>query len=206
MRDVRDIKAAVVGTGFIGVVHVEALRRLGVQVTGVVGSTPDRAAAKARAAGLPDPYPSLEAHARVAAGELGRVNLVSGGYLQDWLLLDTDWNWRLDPAEGGSLRAVGDIGSHWLDLVEHVTGERVAAVLARLGRLHEARVRPTEGVATFGRTQATGEKVAVATEDYGAALLRFASGCEGVLAVSQVTPGRKNRLTLEIDTSEASAA
>jgi predicted dehydrogenase len=182
VRDIRDIKAAVVGTGFIGVVHVEALRRLGIEVTGVVGSSPGRAAEKARTGAVPDPYPSFdamladpavdvvhlttpnhlhfgqvkaalaagkhvvcekplgmdstetaellrlaeqsalvhavnfnirsypqvqEARARVQAGEIGDVRLISGGYLQDWLLWDTDWNWRLDPAAGGALRAGG---------------------------------------------------------------------------------------------------
>src|SRR3972149_2652644 len=95
-----ELRAAVVGTGFIGVVHVEALRRLGVEVTGVVGSPPARA--------------RREARARVARGDLGTVWNAHGCYVQDWLLHDTDWNWRLDPALGGALRAVADIGTHWL--------------------------------------------------------------------------------------------
>ena len=183
MRDVTDIKAAVVGTGFIGVVHVEALRRLGIEVTGVVGSSPERVREKARTQALPEPYESFEAmladprvdvvhitspndlhqpqaraaleagkhvicekplgmdssetaellrlaehsglvhavnfnirfyaqcqaaRARVQAGEIGDVRLISGGYLQDWLLWDTDWNWRLDPAAGGALGTGAD--------------------------------------------------------------------------------------------------
>jgi predicted dehydrogenase len=282
VRDIRDIKAGVVGTGFIGVVHVEALRRLGVQVAGVVGSSPERAAEKARAAALPDPYPSyealledpqvdvvhlttpnvlhhaqaraalaagkhvvcekplamtpaetaelvrladesglvhatnfnvrfyphnLEARARVAAGELGDVRLVSGGYLQDWLLLDTDWNWRLDPGQGGALRAVGDIGSHWLDLVQFVTGRHVEAVLADLTTFIPVRRRPTGPVETFS-AGAAGETVAqeMETEDAAGILLRLQGGARAVLTVSQVSAGRKNHLHWEIDGSRSALA
>ena len=194
-----------VGTGFIGAVHVDALRRLGVRVHGVVGSSSARGKERASAAGLPPAYESMEAmladervdvvhitspnhlhhaHAKAALeagkhvvcekplamtsaesadllrlaessglvhatnfnirfyplcqhlrqlvrdGGLGAVRLVSGHYLQDWLLLDTDWNWRLDPKLGGSLRAVSDIGSHWLDLTSFLVGSRVASVQA----------------------------------------------------------------------------
>ena len=282
MRDVRDIKAAVVGTGFIGVVHVEALRRLGVEITGVVGSTPERAAEKARAAALPPPYPSFaamlddpavevvhlttpnhlhhaqvkqtlaagkhvvcekplaldstetaellrladesglvhavnfnirfyaqcqEARRRVQAGELGDVRLITGGYLQDWLLLDTDWNWRLDPAEGGSLRAVGDIGSHWLDLVQFVTGRRVEAVMADLTTFIPVRKQPTGPVETFSSGGA-GETVdtQMETEDAAGILLRLSGGARAVMTVSQVSAGRKNRLSWEIDGSDAALA
>ena len=82
-------------------------------------------------------YP-LNQHARelVADGELGDVRLVTGRYFQDWLLLETDWNWRLEPDVGGALRAVGDIGSHWLDLMAFITGQRVVAVMADLAHVH----------------------------------------------------------------------
>jgi predicted dehydrogenase len=281
VREVRDIKAAVVGTGFIGVVHVEALRRLGVEVTGVVGSSPERAAEKARAAALPAPYPSLEAmladpavdvvhvttpnrlhyeqvkatlaagkhvvcekplgmdstetaellrlaeesglvhavnfnvrfyaqcqaaRARVQAGEIGDVRLISGGYLQDWLLLDTDWNWRLDPAEGGSLRAVGDIGSHWLDLVQFVTGQRVDAVMADLTTFIPVRKRPTGPVETFRAAAGETTDTPMETEDAAGILLRLNGGARAVLTVSQVSAGRKNRLSWEIDGSEQALA
>ena len=277
-------RAAVVGTGFIGVVHVEALRRLGVEVLGVVGSSPDRARAKAATAVLPEPYESfeamladarvevvhitspnrlhyaharaaleagkhvvcekplgmtsretgellalardsgrvhavnfnirfypqcLEAHERVAAGELGRVNLVSGGYLQDWLLLDTDWNWRLDPAEGGSLRAVGDIGSHWIDLLQFVTGLRVEAVMADLATFVPVRRMPVGPVETFaGAGAAGGERVErqMETEDAAGILLRLTGGARAVLTVSQVSAGRRNRCSFEVDGARASLA
>jgi predicted dehydrogenase len=281
VRSVRDIKAAVVGTGFIGVVHVEALRRLGIEVTGVVGSSPERAAEKARAEGLPDPYPSFEAmlddpavdvvhlttpnhlhaeqvkatlaagkhvvcekplgmdstetaellalaeqsglvHAvnfnirfypncqeareRVRAGEIGDVRLISGGYLQDWLLLDTDWNWRLEPGAGGALRAVGDIGSHWLDLVQYVTGRRIEAVMADLTTFIPVRKQPTGPVETF--SAAAGETVdtPMNTEDAAGILLRLSGGARAVLTVSQVSAGRKNRLHWEIDGSTSALA
>src|SRR5690349_973935 len=154
MRPFTEIGAAVVGTGFIGAVHVEALRRLGVQVHGVVGSSQERAATRSRELGLPPAYASFQAmlddanvdvvhvtsresadllraaersglvHATnfnirfyatnqhlsglIRKDTLGDVRLVSGHYLQDWLLLDTDWNWRLEPELGGDLRAVSD--------------------------------------------------------------------------------------------------
>jgi predicted dehydrogenase len=274
------VSAAVVGTGFIGVVHVEALRRLGVEVLGVVGSSPERAAAKP---GLPDAYPSFdamladervqvvhitspnhlhfeqaravleagkhvvcekplamdsgetgellalaersglvhavnfnirfypqvqEAAARVAGGELGDVHLVSGGYLQDWLLLDTDWNWRLDPEHGGSLRAVGDIGSHWLDLMTFVTGSRVESVMAELVTVVPVRREPTGPVETFAGDGDVGETVErrLETEDLAGMLLRFENGARGVVAVSQVSAGRKNSLSFEVDGASGALA
>ena len=282
MRDIREIKAAVVGTGFIGVVHVEALRRLGAEVTGIVGSSAERAAEKARTAGLPAPYPSFdamladpavevvhlttpnhlhfdqvravlaagkhvvcekplamnseetaellrlaeesglvhavnfnirfyaqnqEARARVERGELGEPRLISGGYLQDWLLLDTDWNWRLDPAAGGSLRAVGDIGSHWIDLVTFITGRHVEAVMADLTTFIGVRKQPTGPVETFSGAS-NGETVdtVMETEDAAGILLRLTGGARAVVTISQVSAGRKNRLSWEIDGSAGALA
>jgi predicted dehydrogenase len=267
------MRAGVVGTGFIGVVHVEALRRLGIEVAGVVGSSPERARAKP---GLPEPYDSLEAmleddsidvvhitspnrvhHAqvlatlragkhvvcekplaltsaqtaelveaaehsglvhctnfnirfygqcraardRIRAGELGRVFNVHGGYIQDWLLEDTDWNWRLDPAEGGELRAVADIGSHWLDLVGFVTGKRIASVFGDLATVHAVRRVPTEPVETFSGGGEDVERVEreMSTDDLAHVLLRFEDGGRGSLVVSQVSAGRKNRVWFEAD-------
>ena len=282
MREISDIKAAVVGTGFIGVVHVEALRRLGVEVAGIVGSSPERAAEKARAAGLPAPYPSYEAmledpavdvvhlttpnhlhhaqvrdalaagkhvvcekplamnsdetadlvrlaeesglvhavnfnirfyaqnqeaRARVQSGEIGDVHLISGGYLQDWLLLDTDWNWRLDPAAGGSLRAVGDIGSHWLDLVTFITGRHVEAVMADLTTFVKVRKQPTGPVETYSGA-AAGETIdtPMETEDAAGLMLRLTGGARAVATISQVSAGRRNRLSWEIDGSQRALA
>lgn len=139
----------------------------------------------------------------LGSGDLGPVHLVRGGYIQDWLLHREDWNWRLESAKAGTTRAMGDIGSHWLDLVQHVTGAEVAEVLGELGRLHEERFRPGE-VETFARASGNGEPVAMDTEDFGSVLLRFRSGARGAFTVSQVSAGWKNRLRVDIDAAEAS--
>ena len=147
-----------------------------------------------------------EARSRLA-GEAGPPHLVRGGYLQDWLLDATDWNWRLDSSQGGATRAVGDIGSHWIDLVQHVTGRRLRRVYARLGRLHDVRTRPAAAEQTFGRAaDAGGEAVEVDTEDFATAMFELDGGCPGVFTVSQVTPGARNRLTFEVDTRAACLA
>ena len=282
MRRIADIGAAVIGTGFIGTVHVEALRRIGVQVRGVLGSTPERGQARADALGVPRAYASLDAlladpavevvhvtspndlhlpqarailaarrhvvcekplamdatesrelvelaagsglinavnfniryyplnqhaHDVVTAGEIGDVRLVTGRYFQDWLLLDSDWNWRLQPERGGRLRAVGDIGSHWLDLVTFVTGRRIVAVMAELSTFIGARREPTGPVETFS-TEVAAETVAreIATEDTAVILLRFENGARGAVSISQISAGRKNSLQYEIDGSRSSVA
>ncbi len=282
MSRIADVGAAVIGTGFIGTVHVEALRRIGVQVRGVLGSTPERGAARAEALGVPRAYPSLEAllddptvdavhvtspndlhlpqtravlaagrhvicekplamsavesaelvrlaaasglvnaanfnirwyplnqhaHDVVTGGEVGDVRLVTGRYFQDWLLLETDWNWRLQPERGGALRAVGDIGSHWLDLTSFITGQRVVAVMAELATFIDARREPTGPVETFSTEVAT-ETVTrdIATEDAATILLRFENGARGVVTVSQISAGRKNSLQYEVSGSTASVA
>jgi predicted dehydrogenase len=148
-----------------------------------------------------------ELRSLVASGRLGPLHLVHGGYLQDWLLHDTDWSWRLDPARNGPSRAVADIGSHWLDLVQHVVGERVVEVYASLGTLHEQRIRPSGGDGTtFAAAAGGGERFRVATEDFATVLVRFAGGAHGSVVVSQVSAGRKNRLHVELDGAKASAA
>ncbi len=281
MKPITEIGAAVVGTGFIGVVHVEALRRLGVQVHGVVGSSRERAAARAEEAGLPPAYASFQAmlddprvevvhitspnhlhheqaKAALEAGKnvvcekplamtslqsaelvqlaersgrvnavnfnirfypvlqhvrglveengLGAVRLVSGHYLQDWLLLDTDWNWRLEPELGGELRAVADIGSHWMDLTSFLTGKRITAVMADLVTFINTRRQPAGPVETFAtdRSARTVDRE-IHTEDCATILLRYEGGIRGSVTVSQVSPGRKNSLVFEIDGAESSA-
>ena len=282
MRPIAEIGAAVIGTGFIGTVHVEALRRIGVQVRGVLGSTPERGAARARALGVPVAYRSLDAllddrsvdvvhvtspndlhlgqtvaclqagrhvvcekplamtsaesaelvaaaadaelinatnfnirsyplnqhaHDLVSDGGIGEVRLVTGRYFQDWLLRETDWNWRLEPSRGGALRAVGDIGSHWLDLTTFITGRKVVAVMAELATFIPTRREPTGPVETFStaRSAETVER-AIATEDAAMLLLRFEGGGRGVVGISQISAGRKNSLQYEIDGSESSVA
>jgi predicted dehydrogenase len=282
MTRLAQIGAAVIGTGFIGTVHVEALRRIGVQVRGVLGSTPERGAARARTLGVPRAYRSLDdlladetvqvvhvaspndlhvsqskailaakrhvvcekpltvsasesfelvalaaqsrlvnatnfnlryyplnqdARETVAAGTLGTVRLVTGHYFQDWLLLDSDWNWRLQSDRGGPLRAVGDIGSHWLDLMTYVTGQRIAAVMADLTTFIGTRYEPAGPVETFS-SKRSGDTVSrkIATEDTASILLRFEKGARGAVSISQISPGRKNSLQYEIDGSEAALA
>jgi len=282
MTRLADIGVAVIGSGFIGTVHVEALRRIGAGVTGLLGSSPDRATAAADDLGLPRAYESLADllsddavhavhvtspnelhHAQVkqilaarrhvicekplamtsaesaelvqlaaASGlvnavnfnlrfyplnqhvaelarddGLGQVRLVTGRYLQDWLLYDTDWNWRLEKDRGGALRAVGDIGSHWLDLVSFMTGRRVNAVMADLTTFIPVRQKPAGPVLTFSTERATETvPVEIDTEDVATMLLRFDGGARGSVAISQLSPGRKNSLAYEIDGATAAVA
>lgn len=275
-----EIRAAVIGVGFIGVAHVEALRRLGVDVVGVVGSTPDRARAKAEVANLPTVYDSVEAlagdndidvvhvaspnhvhadqvrvlmdagkhvvcekplaldstetgdlvaraeatgvvnavcfnlrfypnchqaMAMVAHGEIGSPRFVTGAYLQDWLLRDTDWNWRLVPEEAGELRAVADIGSHWLDLSQFITGKRIVEVMADLHTFVPVRRHPPGPVETFAGEPTGGDLIEerMASDDAASIALRYEDGGRGLVAVSQVSAGRKNSITIEVDGSDS---
>jgi predicted dehydrogenase len=142
---------------------------------------------------------ALEARSRIAAGELGALRLLHGGYQQDWLSTSEDDNWRVDPQLGGASRAFADIGSHWCDLAEFVTGERIAAVCAQVATVVPERT--SRGSARAFETSADGNGHArrrVATEDLATVIFRTASGVLGSLLVSQVSPGRKNHLHLEV--------
>ncbi|KAF1019484.1 MAG: Glucose-6-phosphate 3-dehydrogenase [Pseudomonas sp.] len=146
-----------------------------------------------------------EARALVLQGELGPLQLIHGSYLQDWLLSPTDSNWRVDAAKGGASRAFADIGSHWCDLVEWITGERFESVVADLRTT--IKDRPTESRQSFTAAQASGADVAmgaVNTEDVAGALLRTTSGTLATVTISQVSAGRKNRLWFEIDGAKGS--
>ena len=147
-------------------------------------------------------YPlCLEAREMVSRGDIGKIHSLTGGYVQDWLLYDTDYNWRVLASEGGALRAIADIGTHWLDLVQSITGEKVTSVLADLHTIHPQRKKPLGEVETFSGKMAqddTVESIAIDTEDMGSILLRFQSGAKGNLFVSQVTAGRKNCLRFEL--------
>jgi predicted dehydrogenase len=148
-------------------------------------------------------YPLVQnMRAMVKAGELGRLFLVHGSYLQDWLILDSDYNWRVEPGAGGESRAVADIGSHWFDTVQFVTGDPVVEVMADLSIVHKTRKKPKQAMETYtGKvlTAADYSEVPVATEDAATILFRTRSGAPGSLVVSQVSAGRKNRLYLELD-------
>lgn len=277
-------RAAVVGTGFIGPVHVEGLRRAGVDVAAIVGSSPEKSRAAAERLGIDPTHTSLEdvladasidavhlttpnrfhfeqagallrvgkhvlcekplamdsresaeltrlasdsglaagvaynfrfyplcheAAERVRNGSLGDVLHATGSYVQDWLLYDTDFNWRVLAEDGGELRSVADIGTHWLDLIQFVTGRHIVSVCADLQTVHAKRQRPTGGVETFsGTVDASGRSasVDVQTDDAGCVMLRFDNGARGCLWVSQTTAGRKNCLRFEIAGSGQSLA
>jgi predicted dehydrogenase len=279
MPGFHDITAAVIGAGFIGPVHVEGLRRVGVRVKGIAGISAEEAQRAAATLGLPHAYrhvdelladpevqsvhlaspnrlhhahalaalgagkhvicekplamtsaqttelvkawrerPSqvaavnynlrfypLSIHARslVRSGEIGQVVHVHGSYVQDWLLYPTDFNWRVLKTEGGELRAVGDVGTHWLDLVGFVSGLEVEAVMADLMTVHTTRLMPPAGSVETFKGKESGQPVErqpvpIDTEDFGMILLRYKGGARGSLTVSQVTAGRKNCLRYEI--------
>ncbi len=143
----------------------------------------------------------------VREGGLGDVRLVTGRYFQDWLLYDTDWNWRLERDQGGALRAVGDIGSHWLDLTAFLTSLRVEAVMADLTTFIPVRRKPAGPVVTFSTERAAETiPVEIHTEDVATILLRFEGGARGSVAISQLSPGRKNGLAYQIDGSSSAVA
>ena len=137
----------------------------------------------------------------VATGELGELLAVQGTYSQDWLFYATDYNWRLEPEVGGASRAMADIGSHWCDLVEHVTGQQIRSVCAELATFHPIRKKPKRAIETYAGKMLQPEDYEdrpIATEDFGAILLRFDGRGRGALTINQVAAGRKNRLMMEI--------
>ncbi len=270
-----------VGPGFVGAHHIDAVRRLGfVDVVAIAASTDPSARRKADALGVPKAYGSYEALAAdpdvhvvhnttpnylhvpviqaalaqrkhvisdkplamtaadarrlldaanaagvvhavtfnyrgnplvqqaremIAAGELGPVHFVHGAYLQDWLLEATDFSWRLEPEKGGESSAVGDIGSHWCDLVQHVTGRRIVEVLADLTTVIDTRLKPSTPADAFARGgDEAREDFAVRSEDLASILLRFDGGAKGSVSVGQVCAGHKNGLWFEMNGRQAS--
>lgn len=155
-------------------------------------------------------YPMVQQLRRLCeGGELGEILIAQGTYSQDWLLYDTDWNWRIDAADAGTLRAMADIGSHWMDMMEHVTGLRITSLCADLATFHTTRKRPLQSVETFaGKLQApsASRDTAVDTEDFGAVLFHTSGRARGAFTVSQVSAGCKNRLSIEIYGTRAAAS
>ncbi|NOZ21664.1 MAG: Gfo/Idh/MocA family oxidoreductase, partial [Planctomycetes bacterium] len=279
-----DFGVAVVGAGFIGPVHVEAIRRAGRTVVGILGVDEAESKSAAKALGIPKAYTSyedllgddaasvvhiavpnrfhyalvkqalkagkhvlcekplamnsketremvalaakaktaaavnynnrfyplsIEAREMVKRGKIGDIHSIRGCYVQDWLLYDTDYNWRVLADEGGELRAVADIGTHWLDLIHSITGLEIEAVCADLATLLPVRKRPKGEVETFTgkkkKKQKT-EPIQITTDDYGSILIRFKGGARGCLTVSQMVAGRKNRLFYEIAGSKRALA
>jgi predicted dehydrogenase len=143
------------------------------------------------------------------AGDLGEILAVQGTYFQDWLLYETDWNWRVDASAGGPSRSMADIGSHWFDLAEHVTGLRVSSLCADLQTFHRTRKRPKHSVETFANKLLGPEdyiETAVDTEDFGAVIFHMGARTRGSVTASQVSAGRKNRFNIEIYGTRSSVA
>ncbi|HEY0483216.1 MAG TPA: Gfo/Idh/MocA family oxidoreductase [Kofleriaceae bacterium] len=145
-----------------------------------------------------------EARARIAAGKAGSIHLIHGCYLQDWLASPDDYNWRIDPALGGPSRAFADIGSHWCDLVEFVSGHRIEHVSTRAATVFAERLAGSAGA--FQRAADAGQRVPVTGDDVVTMLFETDRGAIGTLVVSQVSPGRKNRLWFEIDAANEAIA
>ena len=277
------IRTAVVGTGFMGRVHLEALRRTeNVEVAAIAGRNAAAAEKLGSAFGVPyrtveailhDPtidavdlctpnarhfpmakeallagkhvlcekplatsveeagelaslaaqkglrncvchnlryYPMVQQmRAMREAGDLGEILVVQGTYSQDWLLYDTDWNWRVDSNTGGRSRCMADIGSHWFDMAEHLTALRVASLCADLHTVHTTRKQPKGSVETFANKVLTADDVIatpVDTEDYGAVVFHISDRGRGAMTASQVSAGRKNRLSIEIYGTKAGVA
>jgi predicted dehydrogenase len=274
--------AAVIGLGFVGRAHIEALRRLGIPIRGILGSSTERAATAGESLGIARTYASLEelasdsavsvvhictpnhlhfhqastllragkhvlcekplamdsresamlvtiareslrvvgvaynlryyplcqeARSIVASGAIGQPQLLHGSFLQDWLLFPSDWNWRLEPNLGGELRAVSDIGTHWLDLTMWITGRKVIEVCADLATVVPVRHRPRGRIETFQRSSSyASDEAPITTDDYASVLLHCENNLHGVVTVSQVSAGRKARLWFEINASDGSLA
>ena len=155
-------------------------------------------------------YPLIQHAKRLfEKNEMGNVYLVHGNYLQDWLFYRTDYNWRLESNISGKSRAIADIGSHWCDLIQFITGLKIKKVFANLSTIHQKRKRPKGSVETFRSKEESfneTEEIVIDTEDAGSVLLQFDNGAQGVFMVSQVSAGRKNHLWFEIDASKKSVA
>lgn len=147
-------------------------------------------------------YPVVQ-HIRqmIASGELGEVLAVQGTYSQDWLLYDTDYNWRIEEATNGKARVVGDIGSHWMDMIQHLTGLKLTAVCADTSIVHKTRKKPKGSVETFtGKTLSPSDyqDITITTEDFAAVLVKLGDRARGAYTVSQISAGNKNRFQVEI--------
>lgn len=147
-----------------------------------------------------------EMKARIQSGESGKVYLVHGSYLQDWLLYDTDYNWRIEPEVGGPSRCIADIGSHWMDSVQNITGSKITEVFADLVTVFPTRKKAKTQVETFSHNdgEIEYEEVPVSTEDWGAVMIRFDNGASGVFCASEVSAGRGCYINIEVDCAKKS--
>jgi predicted dehydrogenase len=155
-------------------------------------------------------YPQVQQMRRmIEDGDLGEILVLQGTYSQDWLLYDTDWNWRIDSKANGPSRCMADIGSHWCDMAEHVTGLRISSLCADLATFHKTRKKPKGPIETFaGKTLTPDDyvEVAIDTEDFGAVMFRMGDRTRGIFTASQVAAGRKNGLRIEVYGSKSSVA
>lgn len=146
-----------------------------------------------------------DAKNRIAGGEIGKPLLIHGSYLQDWLLFDTDYNWRIEPEVSGASRCVSDIGSHWIDIAQTMVASKINSVCANLVIAHPTRKKPKGQVESFSKnTSGEYEEIAVATEDYAGVLIRFENGASGVFQCSEISAGRKCFIDIEVDGTKAS--
>jgi len=155
-------------------------------------------------------YPMVQQMRRLReAGDLGEILVVQGTYSQDWLLYDTDWNWRVDSKAGGPSRCMADIGTHFFDMAEHVTGLRVTSLCADLQTFHATRKQPKHSVETFANKLLGPEdyiETPIDTEDFGAVIFRMGARTRGCMTASQVSAGRKNRFSIEVYGTRSSVA
>jgi predicted dehydrogenase len=155
-------------------------------------------------------YPIIQhAKSMIERGDVGEVYLAHGNYLQDWLYYKTDFNWRLESDRGGESRAIADIGSHWCDMIQFLTGLKIQKVFADLVTIHKTRIKPDKAFETFKgkeKKSSAGREVPIKTEDAGSVIFHFENGTRGVFTVSQVSAGRKNHFWLEVDGSKKSFA
>lgn len=141
-------------------------------------------------------------------GDLGEVFSIHGGYIQDWLLYDTDFNWRLISTKSGKTRAVADIGSHWFDLIEYITGVEITEVFAEFGTFHKTRKCPVIPTETFSKVELSNEEyklIEIDTEDFACVMLRFENGAIGNATLSQMFAGKKNKISVFVAGSKISA-
>jgi predicted dehydrogenase len=279
----KTIKTGLIGTGYIGMVHLEMLRRLGgVEVVAVADTNADLARAAAGTFGIPRVHPDAEAliadpevevvhdcapnnahfdinakairagkevlsekplaldsresaellalaekhgaltaidfcyryypvvqeaAARARRGDLGSVRAFAGHFLQDWLFFETDYTWRLDPKVAGKANVVADLGSHWCDLVQFITGEKIVEVMAELHTCLPKRLKPKGGVLSFGAGKAgETEEVAITLDDYASLFLKLGNGARGNFTTCQAAAGRKVDIEIQIFGSKESYA
>lgn len=146
-----------------------------------------------------------EMRVNIANGEIGKPRIIHGSYLQDWLMKDTDYSWRLDKKISGESNTIADIGSHWMDLVQHLVNEKITEVFANLVTNIPVRKKPKGQVEAFAKNvDQEFDEVKIDVEDFGSVMFKMSGGAQGVFYVSQVSAGRKCFFNVEINGEKAS--